>query len=589
MLEDFHFLRPIWFAALLVLLPLSWYWFKRTRGASGWRSAISKELLAVLLDAQQPPSGRWLRGLMLTAIVVCIFGLAGPTWEKLPQNVQQKNDALIILLDLSLSMWAEDVKPSRIVRARQKVADILRQREEGLTALIAYAGDAHAVVPLTDDVATIENLLGALDPGMMPVLGSNPGHALELAAELFSNANMNEGRILMISDGIDRISSVTSHRNRAYPISIIGVGSYEGGAIPLEAPAESRRYLLSQEGNRIVALLDEQRLAEVASLSFGEYAKLSVGDDDIYKTLSTPLPTEDASIKVEREFDTWFDQGHWFALALLPLCLFAFRRGVLVLIVCAISLPATEIMANTAATAPLADSSSPSSLWQKLWLRDDQRAYKALTEGEPERAAILFEDPQWRAVARYRTGDWADALRGFNQDRSNVGTYNRANALARLGEYQGAIALYADVLEQEPDHEDAAFNKALVERLLEQQQQQSEEQQNESANQQQQQQQDSESQQSQSNDEQQQSDQQANEADSDPSEQQQNEQDLEGENQDEERQELVNRDEKREALEQWLRRVPDEPGGLLRRKFQHETKQRLRNGEYENRQGEKVW
>ena len=166
----------------------------------------------------------------------------------------------------------------------------------------------------------------------------------------------------------------------------------------------------------------------------------------------------------------------------------------------------------------------------------------------------------------------------------------QANALARLGEYQGAIALYADVLEQEPDHEDAAFNKALVERLLEQQQQQSEEQQNDSANQQQQQQQqDSESQQSQSNDEQQQSDQQANEADSDPSEQQQSEQDLEGENQDEERQELVNRDEKREALEQWLRRVPDEPGGLLRRKFQHETKQRLRNGEYENRQGEKVW
>ncbi|MED5581059.1 MAG: VWA domain-containing protein, partial [Pseudomonadota bacterium] len=267
MLEEFHFLRPIWFAALVVLLPLSWYWFKRTRSASGWRSAVSKELLAVLLDAQQPRSGRWLRGLMLTAIVVGIVGLAGPTWEKLPQNVQQKNDALIILLDLSLSMWAEDVKPSRIVRARQKVADILRQREEGLTALIAYAGDAHAVVPLTDDVATIENLLGALDPGMMPVLGSNPGHGLELATELFSNANMNEGRVLIISDGIDSISSVTRHRNRAYPISIIGVGSYEGGAIPLEAPTESRRYLLSQEGNRIVALLDEQRLAEVASLS----------------------------------------------------------------------------------------------------------------------------------------------------------------------------------------------------------------------------------------------------------------------------------------------------------------------------------
>jgi Ca-activated chloride channel family protein len=204
---------------------------------------------------------------------------------------------------------------------------VLRLRQEGMTALVVYAGDGHAVVPLTDDVATIENLLGALDPGMMPVLGSNPGHALELATELFSNANMSEGRILMISDGIDRISSVTSHRSRAFPISIIGVGSYEGGAIPLEPPAQSRRYLLSQEGNQIIALLDEQRLAEVASLSYGKYARLTVSDDDITHALSTPLPTEDASIEVEREFDIWFDQGHWLALALLPLCLFAFAEA----------------------------------------------------------------------------------------------------------------------------------------------------------------------------------------------------------------------------------------------------------------------
>ena len=142
------------------------------------------------------------------------------------------------------------------------------------------------------------------------------------------------------------------------------------------------------------------------------------------------------------------------------------------------------------------------------------------------------------------------------QPRSGiVGTYNRANALARLGEYESAINLYAGVLDQQPTHEDAAFNKALVERLLEQQQQQqqSEEQQNESENQQQQ--QDSESQQSQSNDQEQQSDQQTSEADADPSEQQQQEQDLESDNQDQQRQELVNRDEKQEALEQWLRRV----------------------------------
>ena len=146
------------------------------------------------------------------------------------QNVQQKNDSLTYCW-IYHCLCGQKTLSHLALSERGKRSPTYCVSEEGMTALIAYAGDAHAVVPLTDDVATIENLLGALDPGMMPVLGSNPGHALELAAELFSNANMNEGRVLMITDGIDRISSVSSHRNPAYPISIIGVGSYDGGPI----------------------------------------------------------------------------------------------------------------------------------------------------------------------------------------------------------------------------------------------------------------------------------------------------------------------------------------------------------------------
>ena len=584
-MESLHFIRPLWFVALAPILVLAWFWFRRTRSGSAWQNAISSELLPVLLDVQDTRSGQWLRGIMLTAITLAVIGLAGPTWEKLPQNVEQKNDALVVLLDLSLSMWAEDVKPSRIVRARQKITDILRQREEGLTALVAYAGDAHAVVPLTDDVATIENLLGALDPGMMPVLGSNPSHGLEIAKGLFSNANMTEGRILMITDGIDRISAVSKHRNRAFPISIIGIGTYEGGPIPLDSDAEPPRYLMTQEGNQVIALLDERRLTEVANLSYGKYSKLSLSDTDFRVALSTPLPTEDASIEVEREFDSWFDQGHWLAAALLPLCLLGFRRGALIMLAFAVATPGFD-----AAAAPTAaGETAPGTIWDKLWWRDDQRAHQALTAGEPERAAILFEDPQWRAVARYRTGDWTDALRGFNQDTTNTGTYNRANAHARLGNYQQALDLYGQVLAAAADHEDAAFNKALVERLLQQQQQQQADAQQDSTEKQQKQ-QSNDSEQSPSENQQQSSDQESNESPSQSNEEQrESEQDREGEDEDQQRQELVNRDEKQEALEQWLRRVPDEPGGLLRRKFQHETKQRLRNGDYEHRQGDKVW
>jgi len=580
--EEFHLLRPMWLLAFIPIAALAWYWVKRTQSGSGWETAIDDNLLNVLLDAGPKGSNRWLRVLLLGAMAVGALGLAGPTWEKLPQNVEQKNDALIILLDLSLSMLAEDVKPSRMERARQKITDVLRLREEGQTALIAYAGDAHAVVPLTDDTATITNLLVALSPEMMPVFGSNPDHAITLAHELFENSFIQQGRILMVTDGIDNINSVSRHRSRAYPISIIGIGTRDGGPIPLDRVRQPGRFLLTDEGNRIVALLDEERLEDVAAMAFGHYAKAQIGDADILHALSSPLPGEDETIEVEREFDTWFDQGHWAALLLLPLLLLSFRKGVFVGLLVAVTLP-----------GPAAQANALTDVWDSLWLRSDQRGHQALRHGEPEKAATLFEDQsQWQSVAQYRSGDYAGSLMGFREDPSVTGRYNEGNSLARLGEYEAAIALYDQVLAVQPEHEDALFNKELVERLLQEQQQaqqeQNEDQQSQGNNQ------DSDSEQNNQQQQQDQSDQQQESENSEEREQEQSEdqqQEQQGQEQQmaEAQQDESSRDERQDALEQWLRRVPDDPGGLLRRKFSHETKQRLRRGERPARQGDKIW
>jgi Ca-activated chloride channel family protein len=478
-------------------------------------------------------------------------------------------------------MLAEDVKPSRIERARQKITDVLRLREEGQTALVAYAGDAHAVVPLTDDNATITNLLVSLSPEMMPVFGSNTGHALTLAHELFENSFIQQGRILLVTDGIDNINSVTRHRSRAYPISVLGIGTHQGGPIPLDRVRQPGRFLQTQEGNQIIALLDEERLREVANLSYGNYAKAVIGDADIIYTLAAPLPSEDESIEVEREFDTWFDQGHWATLLLIPLLLLGFRKGVFLCLFVVASLGAPPAYANTA-----------TDLWQSLWNRGDQRGFEALRGGEPEKAATLFDNAQWRSVAQYRSGDYTASLAGFQTNPGVTGRYNEANSLARLGEYETAIALFEQVLSAQPEHQDAIFNKELVERLLQEQQQaeqqQNQDQQNQANNE------NSDSEQSDQSEDQESSDQ---DQDSEESEQeQQDESESEQENQQGDEQQMAEaeqdeatRDEKQEALEQWLRRVPDDPGGLLRRKFSHETKQRLRRGEFENRQGEKLW
>jgi Ca-activated chloride channel family protein len=582
MFEEFHFLRPLWLMALPALILLGWYWVRKTQTGSGWESSIDDNLLNVLLDGAHKQANRALGIFLISALAAASIGVAGPTWQKLPQSVEQKNDALVVLLDLSLSMLAEDVKPSRIERARQEIADALRLRDEGQTALIAYAGDAHAVVPLTDDVATITNLLVSLSPEMMPVFGSNPDHALTLAHELFENSFVQQGRILMVTDGIDDISSVTRHRSRAFPVSVLGIGTYDGGVIPLERVRQPGRFLQTQEGNQVIALLDDVRLGEVAELSYGKYARADVGDRDILSILDTPLPSDDETIEVEREFDTWFDQGHWVTLFLLPLLLLSFRKGVLVCLLAVTILPAVP-----------AHAAGISDVWDSLWQRGDQRGYKALRGGEPERAATLFESEQWRSVAEYRSANYAAALAGFQANPGTTGRYNEANTLARLGEYENAIALYEKVLAVQPDHEDALYNKDLVERLLkEKQDAQQEQEQNQQS------QANNDSSDSQQGDQQEDQDQSEQQDESEQSEQQQqdeseSEQDNEQEGSEQQMAEAEEnenaRDEKQEALEQWLRRVPDDPGGLLRRKFSHETKERLRNGDFSNRQGEKLW
>lgn len=599
-LNNFHFLRPWWLLALLPLLVLVYAWVRSTRQQSAWAAAISQPLLAVLLDDSVATSAKRLRGCLWLASFLTVLSLAGPAWEKLPQPVERKSDALVIVLDLSLSMFAQDVAPSRLAKARQKIVDALRLRQEGSTGLVAYAGDGHAVVPITDDAPTIENLLSALSPAMMPVLGSRPATGLELARELFRNAGLFEGRILLITDGIKRASEISDFRDAAFPISIIGVGTRSGAPIPINRRDEPARYLTDDLGREIRPGLEESTLIQAAQQSYGRYSSMTIGNRDLEIALSSPLPTEDASIEVDREFDIWADMGFWLCIPLTLLMLASFQRGLFVALLLAVTLPEPVLAQANApsSTTTQADETAATvgnpyaTFWQSLWQRPDQQAYDALADGNPVAAAQLFADKQWRGSARYRSGDFGGAAGDFAADPSLTGLYNQGNALARLGRYQDAISQFDRVLAVNPNQEDAAFNKALLEKLLEQQQQQE---QAEQEQQDQQQQQNQQSQGSQSQESQQSQEEQQNQADSDPQEPEQQPEESEDQSEAQNAEEsegqddTAERDERQEALEQWLRRVPDDPGGLLRRKFQHETKQRLRNGDYSNREYDQVW
>ncbi|NCF44509.1 MAG: VWA domain-containing protein, partial [Proteobacteria bacterium] len=494
-LANLHLLRPWWLLALAPLALVIFVWIRRTRQQTAWSAAISQPLLDVLLEPQAASEAKRLRAIMWLSALLATLALAGPAWEKLPQPVEQKNDALVIVLDLSLSMFAQDVAPSRLEKARQKIVDLLRLRKEGSTGLVAYAGDAHAVVPITDDRHTIENLLSALSPAMMPVLGSRPANGLQLPQQLFSNAGLLEGRILLLTDGIKNVREVSEFRQAAFPISIIGIGSAAGAPIPINRRSEGTRYLTDELGTQIRARLDESMLIQAAQQSYGRYAALTIGDDDLQQVLSVRLPTEDASIAVEREFDIWADMGFWLCLPLGLVMLASFRRGLFAALLVALLLPepvyaqaagqTNQAQPSVVATGQR-DQGRLGALWQGLWQRPDQRGFAAMNAGDALAAADLFDDSQWRGAARYRSGDFAGAVGDFGPDTSLQGLYNQGNALARLGRYAEAIERYDEVLEGDPKQQDAAFNKALVEDLLRQQEQQQQEQQQQEQQQQEQ-------------------------------------------------------------------------------------------------------
>ena len=160
-LDAFHFLRPWWFAALIPALLLLVLYQWRKRSAGNWEQIINPALLPYLMQGEETNSRRsgWLlTGLGIVWLISCI-SLAGPTWQQLPQPVHKQDSALVLVFDLSPSMLVADVTPSRLIRARYKLIDILKNRQEGYVGLVVYGGEAHKVSPLTEDSNTIISLV----------------------------------------------------------------------------------------------------------------------------------------------------------------------------------------------------------------------------------------------------------------------------------------------------------------------------------------------------------------------------------------------------------------------------------------------
>ncbi len=593
--ENFHFLRPMLLLALIPALALVLLLRYLQGSQSNWYQAIDSKLLPYLLDKSATRQQSWpLYGLLLLWLLG-IVALAGPAWQKNPVPVQEREDALVIVLDLSLSMYAEDLRPNRAIRAQRKIVDILDyRREEGQTGLVVYAGDAHAVTPMTDDVETINNLVPSLQPNIMPVRGSKPLAGIALAMDLLANSGLTGGHIVLLTDGIfpGEVAEITNQlAGSGHRLSVIGFGTEDGAPIPMGQEG----YLRDANDAIVIPRLERSPLQQLVSRNGGRYADAELTDTDINYLLDERLFAQDETlIEVDREYDTWNEAGPWLLLLALPIAALAFRRGWLLGLACLVFMT-PEHKAYAAE-------------WQDLWLRKDQQGSEHFTGEEYAEAASEFRDPAWRAAANYRSENYEQVVQDLSQLDDPESHYNRGNALAHMQQYEAALAAYDRTLAQAPDHADAQHNKEIVEKLLEQQQEEEQQEQSESEQQQQEQQeqqdqQNQDQQQSDQSQDQQQSEQQEGEQDQQQQEEQENqdqqEQSEEQEGEQEEPQDQQTPEgappnsEEEQAMQQWLQRIPDDPGELLRNKFRYQTQQRafeqLQNPALGEQQAGQIW
>ncbi|KTC61968.1 hypothetical protein AO262_26080, partial [Pseudomonas fluorescens ABAC62] len=395
------------------------------------------------------------------------------------QTSQKPADPLVVLLELTPEMLATDSPPNRLEQARRKLYDLLQARSDAQTAIIVYAGSAHTLVPLSDDLVTSRNLLEALRPSLMPEPGHHADLAVQKALDLLAHSGLGQGRLLLIGSSLSKQERqgirLLLQSNQSPPLSILGIGSREGTPVT----QESGEFLKDEQGAILVPRLDSPTLKAFASEMGGRYRAARLDDKDLRQLGVLDPPQALRNDGQLLHLDTWADQGYWLLLPLLLLAACAGRRGWswadqgYWLLLPLLLLAACAGRRGWLFCLPLLLMSVPQPSYafefQDLWLRPDQQGQYLLKKKRPAEAAEHFEDAQWQGVALYQAGNYAEAIKRFAQSNDAYAHYNRGNALAKSGELEAAIDAYEQALEAQPDLQPALKNKALVETLMQEQ------------------------------------------------------------------------------------------------------------------------
>ncbi len=454
-----HFAHPLWLWALL-FIPLLWallyFFYREDEPIYQLEKFIDKHLIRhLLIGGKDKEKKRWRRLLFWSFAWSCLtLALSGPRWDFSEIETFNRDQHLVILLDLSTSMNASDVAPTRLGLAKQKIEDLLSMSTGTKVGLIGFAADPHMIVPLTEDKETIRNLLPSLDSDLVYIQGSKLKPALEMAATMIENEAGSNQAIVVISDGgfddADALQTAKRLARTGIVIHTIGVGTKTGA--PLKTP---QGIPIKKNGSLIMSTLEKEKFREVSKVGNGRYFDADHSDQIavILEDLASRGKSQRNTNKMER---FWKEHFYLFLLPVLPFFLFWYRRGYIFAVL----------------LFSLAPSSSQAAV-KSFFYNSEQKGSLAYENEDYETANDHFQDPYRKGVALYRMGDYERAEELFRESKrpevaSSAG-YNLSNALVQQNKLQEAVTAYENVLDKWPEHEQARENLELVKKMLEEQ------------------------------------------------------------------------------------------------------------------------
>ena len=453
--EVFHFLRPEFLWLLIPVLIVFIIGMFLLQENIKWQKMIAPYLRKYMITKGSGLKRLLMHLVLLVTISSAIIGLSGPTWKKIELPGKTLETPLVILLDLSQSMMADDIQPNRLERAKFKINDLITEKPGARIALVGFAGTAHTIIPLTSDYKIINAHVKSLSPNIMPFSGSDLDAALAMA-DTITAVTTAPGTVLIFSDDFNNNSFelLRKYVNKSTnKLLIVPMNTANGAKIPM--PYTKNRYFKDEKGKSVISQLNPIIINKLKSIDGITISQLTLDNSDmelLAKNISKNLQFKEKNKEKE---DDWEDYGLWFTLPFILQVLFWFRKGwVLFSVLFIVSFSSCN---NKDTELKLID----------LWLTKDYQAQQFYNNKDYKHAGETYNSNLRSGIAWYKSGDYEKAIEALEKDTSAMATYNLGLAYYNNGDYAAAAMAFGIAAELDNSiAKKASHNKLLVQRIL---------------------------------------------------------------------------------------------------------------------------